>query len=359
MANDDGMLTFGHTSGPPPAEEPSLGFGHGGSGSGKAPRLSWGQMSETQKLAHSLKHGTKYATRVANEEALAKARRYLEKDGRPATNNGTQDSLAQLYADENTRGQQEEQMLTNPYGMSNAQLRGLQGYYDRGIIDPTTNQFTAEYLANPENNNNLYDMYIGGFGLGDNDLHRSLKAQAGAGWEALNQSDEPYDSGGLTFGGSSGSNYQPPATQNPPPPAQVDPNIRRQQEQDARNAAFMKFIESLGLNSLVDLFSGANVSSGGLAGANAADSTYTPYMPQVYTPSQVDYNSMLTQANDVGYDPYRGLYNVPDAMKSTADQLGLFSYVNTPQATPMAPYNPMAGITVPTIDYTQLNKTGG
>ena len=344
MANDDGMLTFG---------------GSGSSGSGKAPRLKWSEMSETQKLAHSIKHGTNYATKVTDEAMLAQARRYLERDGAPARNNGTQDNLAQLYAEENTRAQQEEQAQTNPHGLSNAQLRALQGYYDKGIIDPNTNQLTAEYLANPANNDNLYDLYVHGFGLGKTDLQTSLRAQAGAGWEALNQSDEPYDSGGLTFGGSSGSNYTPPATQNPPPPGtQVDPNIRRQEEQDARNTAFMDFLNSLGLNSLVDLFNGVSVPSGGLAGSNASESTYTPYAPQAYTPSQVDYNSMLTTANDSGYDPYRGLYNVPDAMKSTADQLGLFSYLYPPQATPMAPYNPMAGMTVPTIDYTQLAKTG-
>lgn len=194
----------------------TLGFGHGSAGSGAAPRLSWGDMSQTQKIAHSLKHGTNYATNITDEALLAQARRYLEKDGSPATNNGNRDNLAQLYAEQNTRAQQEEQAATNQYGMSNAQLGILQSYYDRGILDPLTNQFTAEYLGNAENNDNLYDMYIGGFGLGDNDLHRLLKSQAGAGWEALNQSDEPYDSGGLTFGGGSG--YQPPP---PPPPAET------------------------------------------------------------------------------------------------------------------------------------------
>jgi hypothetical protein len=199
----DGMFTFG---------------GSGSSGSGVAPRLSWGQMSETQKIAHSLKHGTKYATN-ADAAALAQAQRYLERDARPATDNGNQDNLAQLYAEENTRAQQQQQATTNPYGLSNAQLTALQGYYDKGIIDPNTNQLSAEYLANPANNDNLYDLYIHGFGLGKTDLQAALRAQAGAGWEALNQSDEPYDSGGLTFGGGSGSGYQPPP---PPPPGQEE-----------------------------------------------------------------------------------------------------------------------------------------
>ena len=212
----DGMFTFG---------------GSGSSGSGVAPRLSWGQMSETQKIAHSLKHGTKYATN-ADAAALAQARRYLERDARPATDNGNRDNLAQLYAEENTRAQQEQQATTNPYGMSNAQLAALQSYYDRGILD-SNNQFTTDYLSNTGNNDNLYDMYIHGFGLGDNDLHRSLKAQAGAGWEALNQSDEPYDSGGLTFGGNSG--YQPPP---PPPPGQEELFNPTQEEGPVRSRNF-------------------------------------------------------------------------------------------------------------------------
>lgn len=291
----------------------------------------------------------------------------------PPVNEGMLTPLEQLRADGNTKGQQREQAANDFYGMSNAQREALQGYYDRGIIDPETNLISEQFLLNPENNDLLYQMFIGGLGLGENELHESLISQAQAGWTAQQQAANPYDAAanaGLTFGGGSDAGdyvetpptyVDPPAPPvvEPPPPPQENPDVRRQQEQDARNKAFMDFLKSLGLNSLVDLFNGANVSSGGLAGANAAESTYTPYVPQVYTPSQVDYNSMLTQANNVGYDPYRGLYNVPDAMKSTADQLGLFSYVNTPQATPMAPYDPMAGITVPTIDYTQLNKTGG
>ena len=209
--------------------------GSGSSGSGRAPRLSWGEMTETQKLAHSIKNGTNYATKETDEAALAEARRYLERDGSPATNNGTQDNLAQLYAEQNTRAQQEEQAETNPYGMSDAQLRALQGYYDRGIIDPSTNQFTAEYLANPENNDSLYDFYVHGFGLGKTDLQAALRAQAGAGWEALNKSDEPYDTGGLTFGGNSG--YQPPPPP-PPPPGQEELFNPTQEAGPVRNRNF-------------------------------------------------------------------------------------------------------------------------
>jgi len=210
--------------------------GSGSSGSGRAPRISWNDMTETQKLAHSIKHGTNYATKETDEAALAEARRYLERDGSPATNNGTRDNLAQLYAEQNTRGQQQEQAATNQYGMSDAQISALQGYYDRGIIDPTTNQFTAEYLENAENNGNLYEMFTGGFGLGDNDLHRSLMSQAQAGWTTQNQAANPYDAegnDGLTFGGGSNAGDYTPSTPTftpPPPPPQEPPPQEPPQE---------------------------------------------------------------------------------------------------------------------------------
>ena len=336
--------------------------------------------AEAQRKAEAQRQAEAQAAAQAAAEAAAQAQDTLgfgheqttTTPPPPPVNEGMLTPLEQLAADGNTKAQQREQAADDFYGMSNAQREALQGYYDRGIIDPETNLISEEFLLNPENNDALYQMFTGGFGLGKNDLHSSLISQAQAGWTAQGQAANPYDAAandGLTFGGGSNAGDYvrtpptyvdpppPPTTAVDPPPSQVDPDIRRQEEQDARNKAFMDFLGKLGLSSLVDLFNGINVPSGGLAGSNAAESTYTPYTPQAYTPSQVDYNSMLTTANEVGYDPYRGLYNVPDAMKSTADQLGLFSYINSPQATPMAPYNPMAGITVPQIDYTQLGKT--
>ena len=39
---------------------------------------------------------------------------------------------------------------------------------------------------------------------------------------------------------------------------------------------------------------------------------------------------------------------------TAAQQAGLFNYIYPPAATPMAPLDPMEGITVPTIDYESL-----
>ena len=377
-------LGFGHqqttTTPPPPKKTPS-------NTPDRAAAIAAQAQADAQRQAEAQRKAEALAAAQAAAQAAAEAQRQAEAQAAaqdtlgfgheqttttpppPPVNNGMLTPLEQLAADGNTKAQQREQAATDFYGMSNAQREALQGYYDRGVIDPETNLISEEYLLNPENNDALYQMFTGGFGLGKNELHSSLISQAKAGWTAQRQAANPYDAAandGLTFGGGSNAGDYvetpptyvdppppPPAVVEPPPP-QVDPEVRRQQEQDSRNKAFMDFLSKLGLNSLVDLFNGINVSSGGIAGPNASESTYTPYVPEAYTPSQVDYNSILTQANEVGYDPYRGLYNVPDAMKSTADQLGLFNYINPPQATPMAPYDPMANITVPTIDYSIL-----
>ena len=381
-------LGFGHqqttTTPPPPKKTPS-------NTPDRAAAIAAQAQADAQRQAEAQRKAEALAAAQAAAQAAAEAQRQAEAQAAaqaaaqdtlgfgheqttttpppPPVNNGMLTPLEQLAADGNTKAQQREQAATDFYGMSNAQREALQGYYDRGVIDPETNLISEEYLLNPENNDALYQMFTGGFGLGKNELHSSLMSQAKAGWTAQRQAANPYDAAandGLTFGGGSNAGDYvetpptyvdppppPPAVVEPPPP-QVDPEVRRQQEQDSRNKAFMDFLSKLGLNSLVDLFNGINVSSGGIAGPNASESTYTPYVPEAYTPSQVDYNSILTQANEVGYDPYRGLYNVPDAMKSTADQLGLFNYINPPQATPMAPYDPMANITVPTIDYSIL-----
>lgn len=103
------------------------------------------------------------------------------------------------------------------------------------------------------------------------------------------------------------------------------------------NANFIAFLESLGLGSLVDLFTGGTGVSGG--------GQYTSPLP-TYDPSAV-----AQDRTKVGYDPIRGAYNVPAVMQpgSAAYQAGLFNYIYPPAATPMAPLDPMEGITVPVI----------
>jgi hypothetical protein len=103
------------------------------------------------------------------------------------------------------------------------------------------------------------------------------------------------------------------------------------------NANFIAFLESLGLGSLVDLFTGGTgISAGG---------QYTSPLP-AYDPS-----AAAQDRTKVGYDPIRGAYNVPAVMQpgSAAYQAGLFNYIYGPYTQPMAPTNPMEGITVPVI----------
>jgi hypothetical protein len=103
------------------------------------------------------------------------------------------------------------------------------------------------------------------------------------------------------------------------------------------NANFIAFLESLGLGSLVDLFTGGTGISGG--------GQYTSPLP-TYNPSAV-----AQDRTKVGYDPIRGAYNVPAVMQpgSAAYKAGLFNYIYGPYTQPMAPTNPMEGITVPVI----------
>lgn len=160
--------------GSPSSSEGDFTFGYGSS-SGAPQSVGWENMSETQRLAHSIKHGTPYQEGATAEE-IAAAQRYLEKDSRPGVYNSG-DTLAQLYADENTRGQAEEQAANNDYGFSNAQ----QGSYDdmvaRGRINPD-GTLNTDGMSQDE----IYELYIGGFGLGDNDTHRELQQQAYDAW---------------------------------------------------------------------------------------------------------------------------------------------------------------------------------
>jgi len=110
---------------------------------------------------------------------------------------------------------------------------------------------------------------------------------------------------------------QPPITGQPPttggtPPAQ----------ENLLNQNFISFLRALGLDSLADSFSG-----GGQGGGF--------------------YSPLPSGGSGVGYDPFAGMYNVPKVMQpgSAAQNTGLFNYIYGPQTQPMAPYNPMTGIT--------------
>lgn len=98
----------------------------------------------------------------------------------------------------------------------------------------------------------------------------------------------------------------------------------------ALNEQFLAFLESLGLTGLLELFA--------QGGYGTPTSTYDP-------------STEAIDKTKVGYDPYRGAYNVPAVMQpgSSAYKAGLFNYIYGPYTQPMAPTDPMAGITVPTI----------
>ena len=134
--------------------------------------------------------------------------------------------------------------------------------------------------------------------------------------------------GGLTFGGGETST----GVANPPPTVASEPDAQQQQ----LNQNFIKFLEELGLGSLVTAFqsgttpdlSGIGMMSGGNSGGS-----YTPYVPLMPTVAPIDFTANVLPKNTVGYDPVRGLYNIPDAQtqQTVTEQTGLFNYIYGPQ----------------------------
>ena len=134
--------------------------------------------------------------------------------------------------------------------------------------------------------------------------------------------------GGLTFGGGETST----GVANPPPTVASELDAQQQQ----LNQNFIKFLEALGLGSLVTAFqsgttpdlSGIGMMSGGNSGGG-----YIPYAPQLPTVAPIDFTASVLPKNTVGYDPVRGLYNIPDAQtqQTVTEQTGLFNYIYGPQ----------------------------
>jgi hypothetical protein len=135
-------------------------------------------------------------------------------------------------------------------------------------------------------------------------------------------------SNGLTFGGSA---------QSAPAVTNVDPSpTTTTTQQQQLNQNFIKFLEELGLGSLVTAFqsgttpdlSGIGMMSGGNSGGS-----YTPYVPLMPTVAPIDFTASVLPKNTVGYDPVRGLYNIPDAQtqQTVTEQTGLFNYIYGPQ----------------------------
>ena len=141
------------------------------------------------------------------------------------TTSSTQSLLDALRAAGNTQAQQQEQAASNYYGFSDAQQGMYDDLMDRGRVDANGNLIT-DGLSRQQ----LYDLYTGGFGLGDTDAHRQLKNQAYEAWKAIGRPEGQItldgSGDGLTFGGGSyvegGTQFQPdgtPANTDPPPVA--------------------------------------------------------------------------------------------------------------------------------------------
>jgi hypothetical protein len=163
--------------------------------------IGWANMTDLQRLAHSIKNGTDYQNKVSDPGMFEAAQRYLEKDSQPAMSNSG-DSLATLYAMENTKAQQQEQAAANDYGFSNAQQSAYDSLTSKGLVDADGN-LVIDGLSKQQ----LYDLWSSGFGLGETEAHKSLRDQAHAAFSAISSPggtiELPGSGGGLTFGGGS------------------------------------------------------------------------------------------------------------------------------------------------------------
>ena len=134
-------------------------------------------------------------------------------------------------------------------------------------------------------------------------------------------------SSGLTFGGSA---------QSAPAVTNVNPSPTATTQQQQLNQNFINFLEELGLGSLVTAFQSGttpDMSGGGMMGGGVSGGGYIPYAPQLPTVAPVDFTANVLPKNTVGYDPVRGLYNIPDAQtqQTVTEQTGLFNYIYGPQ----------------------------
>ena len=109
------------------------GLTFGGPQGGSDASIGWANMSPVQRMAHSIKNDTDYQNTVNDPAMYAAALRYLERDPFPGVANSG-DSLAELYAFENTQAQQQEQAASNEYGFSNAQQSAYDQLIANGVV---------------------------------------------------------------------------------------------------------------------------------------------------------------------------------------------------------------------------------
>jgi len=105
----------------------------------------------------------------------------------------------------NTKADQRAQAATNPHGFSDAQQKAFDDMVSSGRWneDGTVNMEWWESLSSKEQKTTWYEGTSGGYGLGDNDMHRKMKASMDEIYRSTRPASE--GTGGLSFGGESGS----------------------------------------------------------------------------------------------------------------------------------------------------------
>lgn len=334
---------------------------------------TWEEMNKAERLAHTIARGTTQPSVSKDSAAYKQAQQILQESGfseaerqqalrdeaidRIAAGQGQvglQDAIRaggyqnyQDYAQSGGQQQSSQGMLTQgplvfgatgqvepttygfqetpqPMFQSTDQYRQFEAVSAGGTRfnpDGTINKEWFNSLSPEEASQLWYEGTTGGFGVGDNQIHRNMRASLE---EAYNERfPRQAPTGPLVFGGGETVGGQG-ATQGTSTAAPTEASQAPQ-----LNANFIAFLESLGLGSLVDLFTSGQYQGGTGGGSGMMAPTYTPYQPMPAEVQPIDYSAEIIPPNAVGYDPIRGLYQIPNPMQgqTVANQTRLFEYI--------------------------------
>jgi len=276
-----------------------------------------GGETESQALAQAQAQAQAAAQAQAQAQAAAQEQAQVLTFG-----GGETESQAAAQAQAQAAAQAQAQAAAQAQAQAAAQAQA-QAAAPSGMLTGMTAQEVLDILPGPGSYYyNLYKAENPELVAAAEAIRNEARARAKRG-ESVAQ-----PSNGLTFGGSA---------QSAPAVTNVDPSpTTTTTQQQQLNQNFIKFLEALGLGSLVTAFqsgttpdlSGIGMMSGGNSGGS-----YTPYVPLMPTVAPIDFTANVLPKNTVGYDPVRGLYNIPDAQtqQTVTEQTGLFNYIYGPQ----------------------------
>lgn len=218
--------------------------------------ISWEDMTEIERLAHSIKNNTAYQNRYieevpslgfgpssvtyreTNPGLFDQARALLAIDPTPATR---EDRRAETMT--TTRAAQQQQAQSTPLGMTNAQVASFNSLVESGKFNPdgSVNMDWFNSLSDKEAKEAWYQGINYGYGLGNTATHKAMKDSMREVYsQRFPPSNQQQD---FTFGGSS----TPSVTNNNVMPETATQDV-------AQNQNFLQLLQALGLENLFQSF---------------------------------------------------------------------------------------------------------